>query len=177
VIGLLIYVYRRREKLKREHLKQMATFLRNMDDEENERKLRKHEVNSYLSPETEDKLTKLMEVDKVYLQKNINLSSLAEMIGTNATYLSQYINNQLKTNFNDYINSQRINEACRLFRSNSSLKYSIDQIADKVGFSSRTTFYTTFKKFTGITPAFFQRYILTPEVQYTEEKKADSVSE
>ena len=177
VIGLLIFVHRRRVKLKQEHLKQMAIFLSNMEQKENERRQRQHEGGNYLSAEIEDKLSSLMETDKIYLQKNVNLADLAEMIGTNPTYLSQYINNQLKTNFNDYINSQRINEACRLFRSNSSLKYSVDQIADKVGFSSRTTFYTTFKKFTGITPAFFQKYILTPEVQFTEGNKTEEVTE
>ncbi len=177
VIGLLIFVHRRRVKLKQEHLKQMAIFLKNMAQEESERRQRKNEGGNYLSSEIEDKLNSLMETEKIYLRKNINLADLAEMIGTNTTYLSQYINNQLKTNFNDYINSQRINEACRLFRSNSSLKYSVDQIADMVGFSSRTTFYTTFKKFTGITPAFFQKYILTPEVHYTGENNTNSVSE
>jgi len=176
VVGLLIFVLRRRLKLKNEHLKLMTVFLKNMDQEESERRLRKNEGGSYLSAEVEDKLNSLMETDKIYLHKNINLADLAEMIGTNTTYLSQYINNQLKTNFNDYINSQRINEACRLFRDNSALKYSVDQIADKVGFNSRTTFYTTFKKFTGITPAFFQKYILTPEVRYTDETMTDSVS-
>lgn len=174
VFILLFYMQFKRKKLKHEHLKQMAVFMKNMEQEENQRKQKRNETSYNLSAEIEDKLNRVMETEKVYLHKNINLTDLADMLGTNTTYLSQFINNHLKTNFNDYINSQRINEACRLFRNNSSLKYSVDQIADMVGFSSRTTFYTTFKKFTGITPAFFQKYILTPEVQYTEGDKSNS---
>ena len=81
------------------------------------------------------------------------------MLDTNVNYLSQYINNQLQTNFNDYINSYRVKEACRIFKNDTIMKFTVDQVADMVGFSSRSTFYTTFKKFTGITPAFFQKNV------------------
>lgn len=166
MVVLLIYIYRKRAKLKQEHLRQMALFLRKLEDEEEHRKQKKGERQNYFFNELEENLLSLMETDKVYLQKNITLALLADMLNTNITYLSQYINNQLKTNFNDYINSHRIKEACRLFRNNTPLKYSVDQIADMVGFSSRTTFYSTFKKFTGNTPSFFQKYIQNPEVTF-----------
>lgn len=168
---LILYIQRKRKQLKQEHLKQMAVFLKKLEQDEHDKKQKKNDEIKYFSNKIEEKLTDLMETNKVYLQKNITLADLADLLDTNVTYLSQYINNQLKTNFNDYINSQRINEACRLFRNNTPLKYSVEQIADMVGFSSRTTFYNTFKKFTGITPAFFQKYILNPEVQFTEEVK------
>jgi len=168
---LIVYIQRKRKLLKLEHLKQMALFIKKMEQEEQDKKLRKGEEIKYFSNKFEEKLIGLMETQKVYLQKNITLADLADMLDTNVTYLSQYINNQLKTNFNDYINSQRIKEACRMFRDNASMKYSVDQIADMVGFSSRTTFYTTFKKFTGITPSFFQKHILNHEVSFPDENR------
>jgi AraC-like DNA-binding protein len=163
---VVIYlIYRRRVAQKQEYLRQIAAIVQNLEMADKLAKQRKNDEVLDFYSEVEVKLCNLMEVEKFYLQKNITLSELADKLGTNATYLSQYINNQLKTNFNDYLNSQRIDEACRLFRRNTSLKYSVDQIADMVGFSSRTTFYTTFKKFTGITPAVFQKYILSSDLQ------------
>lgn len=163
---IIIYlIYRKRVLLKQEHLKQISAIIHNLELAENQRKIKVSEGGHGYYSEVEVKLSSLMEVEKIYLQKNITLADLADKLGTNSTYLSQYINNQLKTNFNDYINSQRIDEACRMFRSNTTLKYSVDQIADRVGFSSRTTFYNTFKKFTGITPAVFQKYILSSDLQ------------
>lgn len=103
----------------------------------------------------EYKLVHAMNEQKVYTQKGLTLSSLSAMLDTNSNYLSQLINNYFHTGFNDYINSYRIKEACRIMMDDKSNKYSIDQVADMVGFTSRSTFYTTFKKFTGITPAFF----------------------
>ena len=105
----------------------------------------------------EERLAILMTADKIFVQKNLSLAILSSMLHTNINYLSQVINNRLNTNFNDYINSYRIKEACALLQQNDSEKHTVEYVGDQVGFSSRSTFYFCFKKFTGVSPALFQK--------------------
>jgi AraC-like DNA-binding protein len=66
--------------------------------------------------------------------------------------LSFILNDHLKSNFNDYINWYRIEEAKKILESSEAEDKTIGAIAIDVGFNSQTTFYKTFKKYTGITP-------------------------
>jgi YesN/AraC family two-component response regulator len=106
-----------------------------------------------------EQLHLLMNNQKPYINPGLTLVELASMLGTNTAYLSQCINQTMKCNFHDYINSLRIKQACRIFQSETVRNLSIDQVADQVGFTSRSTFYFAFKKFTGITPAFYQKNV------------------
>ena len=158
ILAVLIYIiYKEQKLLKAEHLRQMNAILKNLEKEDAELNLQKSKVKAGLPNQFEERFIYLIETEKVYVQKTLSLAELARMLDTNVNYLSQFVNNQLETNFNDYINSYRVKEACRIFKNDTNLKFTVDQVADMVGFSSRSTFYTTFKKFTGITPAFFQK--------------------
>ncbi len=158
---LLYYIQLKRKHIKSEHLRQMNAILKSIEKSEDNKKV-KH-LTEYHNG-FDESLKKLFESDKIYVRKNLALIDVANLLNTNTTYLSQFLNNQLETSFNDYINLYRIKEACRIFKNNTELKYSIEQVADMVGFSSRTTFYAAFNKFTGITPAFFQKNITNPEI-------------
>jgi len=95
--------------------------------------------------------------DKIYLDTNITLDKLVEIIGTNKTYLSQVLKENFNTNYTDLINELRIEDAKVLLMSDYSLNYTIDSIASEVGYNSIATFYRAFKKYTGVTPTFFQK--------------------
>jgi len=160
ILFILIYIIVREHKLlKEEHLRQMNAVLKNLAKEDVERKQPKPKAKSPLTTKFEKRFVYFIETEKVYVQKTLSLAELSLMLDTNANYLSQFFNNHLKTNFNDYINEYRVKEACHIFKNDTLMKYTIDQVADMVGFSSRSTFYTTFKKFTGITPSFFQKNV------------------
>ena len=103
----------------------------------------------------EKKLRQLNEKEKVYLDKELNLNKLAALLNTNQTYLSNMLNNVYGLNFNDYLNKQRVDEACRLVILNTLNLQSFDQIALQSGFNSKSTFYASFRKFTGMSPAVF----------------------
>ena len=64
--------------------------------------------------------------------------------------LSQFLNEQMKANFRNYVNGYRVREARRLLAHNG--KTSISSICYEVGFNSKSTFYTVFKEVTGKTP-------------------------
>lgn len=93
--------------------------------------------------------------DKPYLNEKITLSSLADLLKISPQELSQVINEKEEKNFNDFINSYRIEEAKALLTSSSIDKLTIEAIASKAGFNSKSAFYSAFKKQTGQTPKDF----------------------
>ncbi len=74
------------------------------------------------------------------------------MLKTNRTYLSKAIHEILNTTFNSLINKYRI-ESARKMLADENQKLSIEGIAFSVGFSSKSTFNSAFKQFTGLTPS------------------------
>lgn len=93
-------------------------------------------------------------------QRNPNnkLKNLSDTINENQTDISYVLKTHYNTNYNNYINFQRIEEAKRLL-SNDKLHYKIDDIGIVVGFKTRSSFYLAFKKFTNITPTEFRESI------------------
>ncbi len=98
------------------------------------------------------KFKELLEKEKIYKQPDISASKLARKLNTNTSYLSIIIHNRFEESFKSIINKYRINEARRLLTSPEYSKYSIEGIAEEVGYNSRSTFYQSFKQITGLTP-------------------------
>ena len=98
-----------------------------------------------------NRLNDLVNKKKVWMNPTISLTELASSIGTNRTYLSNYLNMELDTTFSDYINSFRINEACRLLEKGDSRSY--EEIFVHCGFNSLSTFKRSFIKVMNMTPA------------------------
>ncbi|MDW5290239.1 helix-turn-helix domain-containing protein [Formosa sp. PL04] len=92
---------------------------------------------------------------KPYLNPKLTISEIADKLNTNPQRLSQVINEKTGMNFNDAINSFRIEEAKLLLASENYNKLTIEAIAHKSGFNSKSPFYTAFKKNTGLTPKQF----------------------
>lgn len=97
-----------------------------------------------------DKVESLMRDQKVYRQKSLTRDSLADMLGTNRTYLSRAINNISGKTFSEYLNSWRIVEATLIMADKSS-DIPLKQLADDLGYSSISVFYRSFQKETGVT--------------------------
>jgi len=113
---------------------------------------------------SEDAMTKLlgalkvaMEEEKVFLDPELSLPSLAEELNCSVNHLSQAINAGHNLSFFDYINQFRVAEAARMLRQKDCQFPAILDVALSVGFNSTSTFYTAFKKATGQTPAKYRR--------------------
>ena len=98
-------------------------------------------------------MQELLEDDKIFRQKNLTESKLTEMLDTNTTYLSSIINNRFGISFKTLLNKYRVDEARRLLVSKEYSNYSIEGIANEVGYQSRSAFYQVFKQNTGMTPS------------------------
>ncbi|WP_109302110.1 AraC family transcriptional regulator [Aquimarina sp. AU474] len=96
------------------------------------------------------------EEKQLFLKKNISVTSLAKDIKTNTKYLSKVINHHKQKNFANYINDLRIVYAVDQLKTNSTLKnYTIQGIAEEMGFNTAESFSSAFKKTTGIKTSYF----------------------
>ncbi|WP_370900398.1 helix-turn-helix domain-containing protein [Chryseobacterium gossypii] len=102
-------------------------------------------------------LEHLMESRKPYLDSELNLIRLSELLSVSSHHLSYVINTGFGKNFFRYINEYRIEHAKELLKDDSNDKLSILGIAYESGFNSKTSFNTTFKKLTGQTPSEFKK--------------------
>lgn len=89
---------------------------------------------------------------------NFSLEQLADMTGYNSRYVSQVINDTYKQNFRTILNNYRIKEAeKRLLDIPHFGHYTINAIANSVGYKSHSNFILLFKKQVGITPSLYQK--------------------
>jgi len=113
------------------------------------------------SIELKEKLQNIMENEKPYLDPEIRLDTIAELMDVSRHHASQVINEHFSTHFFDFINQYRIQEAERLLSIEKS-KQSIKNIAYSSGFNNRISFYKAFKKMVGTTPTEYRKDCLTP---------------
>jgi AraC-like DNA-binding protein len=111
----------------------------------------------------EDKTTlhnfqQLFENDKIYRTQNLSVVTVAEALGVNKNHLSHLINNYYQRNFSEYTNHYRVEEAKEIFKKQCN-NYTMQHIAEIVGFTYRTTFNDVFKKIVGITPSEYKRVV------------------
>lgn len=92
---------------------------------------------------------------KPFLNVKISMIEIAKNLKISSQQLSQVINEKTNLNFNDFVNTYRIEEAKNILLSNTYSKLTIDAIAHKSGFHSKSAFYVAFKKHTGNTPKEF----------------------
>lgn len=92
-----------------------------------------------------ERIIALVENDKIYLQPDLKLDDLAQMMHTNRTYIYQAVNQQMGLSFNEFINRYRIAHAKRLMASDPTL--SMNDVALQSGFASLSSFYRNMKKF------------------------------
>ena len=118
------------------------------------------ESSKKLSPKTEQyhgQLLQLMKEQQLFADPELNLASLAEKLQISAGYLSQIINEKEEKNFFEFVNGYRVNAAKEKLTDNTYDQYSILGIALESGFSSKSTFNSLFKKYTGQTPSAYKK--------------------
>ena len=168
VIGALVFLWRNYQSTKQRNLLlfQKNQELLALEAQEKERKAQLAEAKKYKSSPMDDpakgellqRLYDIMENNTQIYDEGFTLDQLASLVGSNPNYVSQVINEKKGCNFNTFVNEYRIKEACR--RLSDTEQYgglTIEAIGQSLGFKSRTNFTAIFKRFTGMTPAAYQR--------------------
>ena len=97
---------------------------------------------------------------KPYLDPELTLAKLSKQLSIPSRYLSQIINEQTDKNFYDFINYYRIEESKILLNEKLRNEKYISEILFTVGFNSRSSFNSAFKKYTGYTPSDYRKKII-----------------
>jgi len=93
-----------------------------------------------------------MEIDKAYLNPELNLSDLAKQAHMSRAQLSEVINSGFNKNFNDFVNNYRVQAFKSSLKEGKHKQLSLLGVAYESGFNSKATFNRVFKKLTSYSP-------------------------
>lgn len=119
-------------------------------------KYKKSSLTEEMQQKILEKLQKVMEEEKPYLDYSISLPSLAKSIGISPHHLSQVLNDCLNKNFFSYVAFYRAEEAKKILTAPENVNLTIEEIAENVGYYSKSAFNRAFKEQTGMTPSQFR---------------------
>ena len=107
-----------------------------------------------IKPDENQAMRTVVQYCSANFTKELSLGILEQELHLSKYYISHLFGDKLGIRFNDYINSLRISEACRLLRTTD---MSITEISDVSGFGTLRTFNRSFIKQMGISPSEYRR--------------------
>lgn len=164
--GSWYYVIQRKRRYSEEYNQLISKLSKESSEEHNtEKKITMS--NNIIYSETEKKLLKKLksfEDSDKFLKSEMSLNYLASQFKTNVSYLSQIVNNHKSQNFNNYINSLRINYITnKLYNEKKYREYKISYLAQECGYASSQVFVNAFKNEHGIPPSYFIKNLKNSE--------------
>ena len=132
-------------------LKLVSTLI--SEEKNNELKI----LNENKSNEDLLKLKKFMTKEKPFLDSSLIIQDIAKQIDVPVRNLSVLINHQLRQHFYDFVNNYRIEYAKDILKDATKSKVTILEILYEVGFNSKSSFNTAFKKHTGNTSTEYRK--------------------
>ncbi len=98
-----------------------------------------------------------METEKFYLEQNLNIEEFANRINLPVRDVSNVINKHFGTNFFEFMNSYRVEEAKRLLADTDNPDLTILDILLQSGFNSKSAFHRFFKRLVGMSPTEYRK--------------------
>lgn len=119
------------------------------------------------TPETEHKtdeakknqieqLKSFMVEKEPFLNPSLTIHELADQVKIPVRELSLLINHHINQHFFDFVNEYRIKKAMTILKDSAKKEYTVLEILYEVGFNSKSSFNTSFKKYTNQTPTAFK---------------------
>lgn len=126
--------------------------------------IRKLSVTSNQIPEEQNKaldefadIENLIIKNKLFLDPKLSLDKVALETGKSGSTISKLVNEHTQKNFSEYINYLRVEQAKVFLLEDQYKKYTVLAIGLESGFNSKSSFYSVFKKFTGLTPTNYRK--------------------
>ena len=95
--------------------------------------------------------------EQPFLNPALTIQDISQEMNVPVRELSVLINHQLGQHFYDFVNTYRIEKAKEILKDSSKSKVTILEILYEVGFNSKSSFNTAFKKHTGNTPTEYRK--------------------
>ena len=130
--------------------------VKNIKNKSNKQKYAKSALDDEDTNRIFEKLQLALLADELYSDSMLSLRGLSDHTKISSNYISQVINQKTDSHFFDFINHFRVNAAMERLGDEHE-KNSILDIAYSVGFNSKSTFNTAFKRQTGLTPSEFRK--------------------
>lgn len=104
-------------------------------------------------------VTNLFQNEYSYLKKRLTIDDIVSDIGSNKRKVQKAIFYNTQLNFNDFINSYRVEKSVELINKDYLIKMNLKSLAAASGFNSHQTFFRAFKKIKGCTPTEYRKRI------------------
>lgn len=169
ILGFLYLLWCRykQEQEKNRKLYENNLMLLAAEEERRQQIIKEQELPKYQSHQVEEgelsdllhRILYVMETSEEVYDNNFSLDRLTELIDANSRYyVSQVLNEHYHQSFPEMVNDYRIREACRRINDHEHYsQFTVQAIAESVGFGSYPNFVTNFKKFTGLTPSAYRK--------------------
>ena len=108
------------------------------------------------------KIQKEMEGNNYFINNLASLSGLAKQINETSHHVSQVINEKLNKNFFELLASYRVDHAKKLIEKDKDSKLTVEELADLVGYNSKSSFNNAFKTITTQTPSEYRKSLSNP---------------
>ncbi len=103
-----------------------------------------------------EQVKKYVSEKEPYLEPSLTIQQLSKQVNISVRDLSVLINHHMNKHFFDFINEYRIEKAMGILKDVSKSKVTVLEILYEVGFNSKSSFNTAFKKYTNQTPTEFR---------------------
>ena len=120
----------------------------------------KYQKSSLSEPDKDEilrKITREMEVNGYYAKNLASLSDLAKQLNETPHHVSQVINERLNKSFFELLAFYRVEKAKEIIAGDREGKITIEELAELVGYNSKSSFNTVFRKLTSLTPSEFRK--------------------
>lgn len=123
----------------------------------------KEKIDEKLTDSAIQKVQQGMEVQKLFLKQNLNIDEFSKRINLPVKEVSAVINKHYGTNFFEFMNSYRVEEAKRLLSDAQHANMTVMDVLLRAGFNSKSAFHRFFNRLVGMSPTEFRKQKLHPE--------------
>jgi len=106
------------------------------------------------------KIKKEMEGNSYFTNNLASLSGFSKRINESSHHVSQVINEKMNKKFFDLLAVYRVEYAKKLIREDKGTKLTVEELAELVGYNSKSSFNIAFKKYTMKTPSEYRKSLI-----------------